>query len=175
MAKRLAWISSMGCLFLFLGFQPASAIMDAAVAVTTGNTTVSEVEGTTLNADDYMSTTETAEDLYAANNSWQDFEVHFFTALPFTALYSYATVMFLDGMIQGQFPPTFRTVDTWIVIGLAVGAAVAIALGSYDRVPNQSEKQWKIDSPQGQIPLREQTAEEVEKDLKATASEPVVK
>ncbi len=75
-------------------------------------------------------------------NSWlRDFEVHFFVSLPFTALYSYLTVLSLDGLVQGEFPTEFRQADSWVVIGLALGSSLAVALGSAGRVPDQSQYQ----------------------------------
>jgi hypothetical protein len=72
-------------------------------------------------------------------NYWlQDFEVHFLVSLPFTALYSYATVSVLDASVQGKFPTTFSPADMWVVMGLAFGGSLAVALGSINRVPDQS-------------------------------------
>lgn len=76
---------------------------------------------------------------YSENQGWQDFEVHFFVSLPFTALYSYLALTSLDAAVQGRFPPEFRQTDMWMVIGMAVGSSLAIALGSLDRVPDQSQ------------------------------------
>lgn len=76
---------------------------------------------------------------YSENQGWQDFEVHFFVSLPFTALYSYLALTSLDAAVQGRFPPEFRQSDMWMVIGMAVGSSLAIALGSLDRVPDQSQ------------------------------------
>jgi len=75
-------------------------------------------------------------------NSWlQDFEVHFLVSLPFTALYSYVSVLSLDAMVQGKFPPEFHQADMWMIIGAAVGSSLAIALGSINRVPDQTNYQ----------------------------------
>ncbi|MEW6515756.1 MAG: hypothetical protein AB1439_02460 [candidate division FCPU426 bacterium] len=76
---------------------------------------------------------------YSENRGWQDFEVHFFVSLPFTALYSYLALTSLDAAVQGRFPSEFRQADMWMVIGMAAGSSLAIALGSLDRVPDQSQ------------------------------------
>lgn len=76
---------------------------------------------------------------YSDNQGWQDFEVHFFVSLPFTALYSYLSLSALDAAVQGRFPAEFRQTDMWMVIGMAVGSSLAIALGSLNRVPDQSQ------------------------------------
>lgn len=75
---------------------------------------------------------------YADNHWLGDFETHFIVSLPFTALYGYVAVVSLDGLVQGAFPPAFRQADMWMVIGLAIGGSLAIALGSANRVPDQS-------------------------------------
>lgn len=84
--------------------------------------------------------TDSAEPLaYSENQGWQDFEVHFLVSLPFTALYSYLSLSALDAAVQGRFPAEFRQTDMWMVIGMAVGSSLAIALGSLNRVPDQSQ------------------------------------
>ena len=75
---------------------------------------------------------------YSPNNFWEDFEIHFIISLPFTAIYSYLTIFSLDALVQGTFPPMLREPDTWMMMGLALGSSLALALGSWDRVPNQS-------------------------------------
>jgi hypothetical protein len=80
----------------------------------------------------------TSARLYEENNTFKDFEVHFLVSLPFTAFYSYLTVMSIDSMVQGQFPTEFRQANTWMIIGFAVGGSLAVALGSMNRVPDQS-------------------------------------
>lgn len=79
-----------------------------------------------------------AEGQYTANQPWQDFEVHLFVTLPFAALYSYLTVLSLDGVVQNRFPPELRQADVWVIVGLAAGSAFAVALGSIGRVPDQT-------------------------------------
>lgn len=101
-----------------------------------GNTSVAEAEKQPAPAE---AVTENKGPATYADNHWLgDFETHFLISLPFTALYSYAAVVSLDGLVQGSFPPTFRQADMWMVIGLAVGSSMAIALGSANRVPDQS-------------------------------------
>lgn len=79
------------------------------------------------------------------DNYWlQDFEVHFMVSLPFTAFYSYLSVLSIDAMVQGEFPPAFHQADMWMIIGVAIGSSVAIALGSINRVPDQS--QYRLDT-----------------------------
>lgn len=78
------------------------------------------------------------EIVYTDNHWWSDFEAHFFISLPFTALYSYVTVSSLDAIVQGQYPTSFRTTNTWIIAGLAIGGSLAIAMGSTGRVRDQS-------------------------------------
>ena len=73
--------------------------------------------------------------------------VHFFVSLPFTAAYSYATVLALDGAVQGRLSTTFRSTTLWTVIGLAVGGSLAIALGSAGRVPDQSQPRLREPAP----------------------------
>jgi hypothetical protein len=87
--------------------------------------------------DDFSS--EGKDSQYAENNGFQDFEVHFLISLPFTALYSYLSILSLDSMVQGKFPPEFHLADTWMIVGVAIGSSLAIALGSIDRVPDQSQ------------------------------------
>jgi hypothetical protein len=76
--------------------------------------------------------------VYEENHWLEDFEVHFLVSLPFTALYSYLAVSGLDATVQGRFPTSFRTADMWVVTGLALGGSLAVALGSINRVPDQS-------------------------------------
>ncbi|MCK5219847.1 hypothetical protein KAR10_09995 [bacterium] len=85
--------------------------------------------------------------LYEKNNMLKDFEVHFLVSLPFTAFYSYLTVMSLDTMVQGRFPTEFRQANTWMIMGFAVGGALAVALGSMNRVPDQSKYQRESREP----------------------------
>lgn len=75
---------------------------------------------------------------YEENSAWEDFQVHFLISLPFTALYSYLTVSSLDALVQGAFPTDLREADIWVIIGLAAGGSLAVALGSAGRVPDQS-------------------------------------
>lgn len=84
--------------------------------------------------------TPTAEEeaAYVDNNPFEDFQVHFFVSLPFTGLYSYVAVSSLDALVQGTFPTELRQSDIWVIIGLAVGTSLAVALGSAGRVPDQS-------------------------------------
>jgi hypothetical protein len=86
--------------------------------------------GNTLNAQ--------SKPVYEENHWLEDFEVHFLVSLPFTGLYSYAAVSAVDAAVQGRFPTTFSPVDTWAVMGLALGSSLAVALGSIGRVPDQS-------------------------------------
>ncbi len=76
--------------------------------------------------------------VYTKNNPLADFQIHFFISLPFTALYSYLAVSSMDAIVQGQYPTAFRTTNSWMIIGLAVGSSLAIALGNIGRVPDQS-------------------------------------
>ncbi len=86
-----------------------------------------------------VGTTLTALNETYEENTWlEDFQVHFIVSLPFTALYSYAAVTTLDGLVQGHYPTTFRQADLWVVVGVAVGSSLAVALGSIGRVPDQS-------------------------------------
>jgi len=76
---------------------------------------------------------------YSENSAWHDFEIHFLVALPFTAFYSYLATLSIDSVVKGTFPPEFRQTDAWLAIGFAVGASLAIALGSVGNVPDQSQ------------------------------------
>jgi hypothetical protein len=109
-------------------------------------TSVAEPAGVTTTAEPSMAFTE--------NQPWQDFVVHFTISLPFTALYSFASVMALDGVIQGTMPPTLRDADTWVIIGLAAGSSLAIALGSTGRVPDQSRPRLEPAAATGPGPSR---------------------
>jgi hypothetical protein len=100
-----------------------------------------DLEGTTPTAETEPQSAMANETQFEENSWFEDFEVHFLVSLPFTALYSYVTVMSLDSMVQGKFPPDFHQADTWIIIGVAVGSSLAVALGSVDRVPDQSSYQ----------------------------------
>jgi len=95
--------------------------------------------------------------LYEENNTLKDFEVHFLVSLPFTAFYSYLTVMSIDTMVQGKFPTEFRQANTWMIIGFAVGGSLAVALGSMNRVPDQSiyrlEAREPIDEEKARDPV----------------------
>ncbi len=84
---------------------------------------------------------------FSENDPWQDFVVHFVVSLPFTGLYSYLTVATLDALVQGVMPPTLRQADTWVVIGLALGTSLAVALGSVGRVPDQSVTERAVSAP----------------------------
>jgi hypothetical protein len=75
---------------------------------------------------------------YVDTSLLQDFEVHFLVSLPFTGLYSYVAVTLLDGAVEGAFPTTLHQADLWVIIGLALGGSLAVALGSAGRVPDQS-------------------------------------
>lgn len=157
------------CLFivLLLGILGAMPYMPIYAAETSDITELKYIE---QQSDDfYNRTTPTAQteprvqqDMaqYKENSWFQDFEVHFFISLPFTALYSYLSVMSLDAMVQGKFPPDFHQADTWMIIGAAVGSSLAVALGSIDRVPDQSSYQMESqvnlqESPEAakQVPL----------------------
>ncbi len=81
---------------------------------------------------------EEAGTVYTDNNWLQDFEVHFFISLPFTAFFSYVSVMSVDAMVQGKFTPDFYQADIWMIVGFAIGSSLAVALGSVNRVPDQS-------------------------------------
>jgi hypothetical protein len=86
-------------------------------------------------------TTTAQEAVFVENSTLGDFEVHFFVSLPFTALYSYVVTLSLDSLVQGKFPPEFRQADSWMVMGLAVGSSLAVALGSVGQVPDQTKYQ----------------------------------
>lgn len=81
---------------------------------------------------------------YQANAPWQDFEVHFFIALPFAALYSYAALVSLESAIQGSFSPQMRQTDLWTVMGMALGGGLAVALGSPGRIPDQGASEINL-------------------------------
>lgn len=96
--------------------------------------------------------------VYEENHWLEDFEVHFVVSLPFTALYSYVAVSAVDSTVQGKFPTTFAPADMWVVLGLALGSSLAVALGSVNRVPDQSvprmAREPELDfSAQGEPPL----------------------
>jgi hypothetical protein len=99
-----------------------------------------------------------ADEQYEENSWFEDFEVHFLVSLPFTALYSYMAVTTLDGLVQGKYPTAFRLADMWVVAGLALGSSMAVALGSINRVPDQSvprmaEQQDVPDEMTAEVPL----------------------
>ncbi|MCK5242237.1 hypothetical protein KAR34_07285 [bacterium] len=149
---------------LLLGILGAIPYMPIYAAEISDITELKDIE---QQSDDfYNGTTPTAQTVqrdmaqYKENSWFQDFEVHFFISLPFTALYSYLSVMSLDAMVQGKFPPDFHQADTWMIIGAAVGSSLAVALGSIDRVPDQSSYQMESqvnlqESPEAakQVPL----------------------
>jgi hypothetical protein len=76
---------------------------------------------------------------YIDNNPFQDFEVHFLVALPFSLAYSFALLWSMDVLVQGTVPPSMTTADMWALTGLAVGGAAVVALGSQGRVMDQSK------------------------------------
>ena len=80
-----------------------------------------------------------AEPMYVETSPLEDFQVHFLVSLLFTSLYSYAAVQSLDALVQGTFPTELRQADLWVMVGLALGSSLAIALGSAGRVPDQSQ------------------------------------
>jgi len=91
-------------------------------------------------AEDVRANTVAAEEesAYVETTLLEDFQVHFLVSLPFTALYSYVAISSLDALVQGTFSTELREADIWVMIGLAVGGSLAVALGSAGRVPDQS-------------------------------------
>jgi hypothetical protein len=118
--------------------------------------TVLEPQGSSLNAAEETPEAEgdtgEAMEVYTENHAVQDFEVHFLISLPFTGLYSYLAISVLDGLVQGTFPPSFRQADGWVLIGLAVGGSLAVALGSTGRVPDQSQMKVPAAAPETENP-----------------------
>ncbi len=119
--------------------QPAGASLIAS-GEPTAVTSVAEPVGSSLTAagEEAEAEGDTTE-AYSENRPVEDFETHFLVSLPFTGVYSYLAVTLLDGLVQGTFPPEFRTADAWVVIGMALGSSLAVALGSAGRVPDQSQ------------------------------------
>lgn len=119
------------------------SVAPMAVSPTAGPETGPEAEANTTTAASGRVPTAT----YSENDPWQDFAVHFVISLPFTGLYSYLTVATLDALVQGTVPPALRQADTWVVIGLALGTSLAVALGSVGRVPDQSLTERDVAAP----------------------------
>lgn len=153
----MTWRSSVGWLILGWALAGTAWAETAAIPVSAGNTPAGQVTsapdkfevgprgieavGGTLPVQVQSvgnSTPAQGKALYSENRWLEDFEVHFLVSLPFTALYGYAAVSAVDASVQGRFPTTFKPADMWVVLGLALGSSLAVALGSVNRVPDQS-------------------------------------